>query len=638
MIYPLSLMLAGSVKSEADSWSISPYPEFWFDDVILFQKYAEAKYNSSAQTAQNSWLTPILSWRTIKVPVQVPEDCVSDLREWRRTIPAGNRNVGFTFGMGILPKNLRSFRAFMSNHFNGSIEEYNKVAGQLCPSLSGIRPPQEIIGRYKNRNVSPEFSRIMDEWRETIPAEDLIVSGARGHYALSYLYGIYTSRIENYNAAHGTYYKSYGDIPLTAQVPKTDSLERKDWEKYVRNDIYLGYIRLKPALQGAFAKFVRGNYPDIAAFNAENETEFLSFEDIPFPEKLDSAPYLRQDFEAFIKDSAACPAEMLEIDSEDQSFQKFVEKKRGSFSAGHPSLGRIVEAEDWIECKSRRLPIIWEFTMRNYLQVLGYLAMHGNGLLNTLIYCSLAVATALMVNPLAAYALSRFRLPSTYKILLFCMATMAFPGEVTMIPAFLLLKRFPLWPIIAGIAICLILFVILEKLLPKIPENLRALLSLAAGLVCGIFVLPSISDEFASTSLLNTYAALVLPGMANGYFIFLLKGFFDSMPKELYEAADIDGASEWTKFWMLTMNLSKPILAVIALGAFTGAYSAFMMALIIIPDQSMWTIMVWIFELQGEVHQSVVYASLVIAAIPTFTIFVLCQNVIMRGIVVPTEK
>ena len=47
--------------------------------------------------------------------------------------------------------------------------------------------------------------------------------------------------------------------------------------------------------------------------------------------------------------------------------------------------------------------------------------------------------------------------------------------------------------------------------------------------------------------LLNTFAALLLPGMANGYSIFLLKGFFDSLPRELYEAAEIDGANEWIK-------------------------------------------------------------------------------------------
>ena len=74
------------------------------------------------------------------------------------------------------------------------------------------------------------------------------------------------------------------------------------------------------------------------------------------------------------------------------------------------------------------------------------------------------------------------------------------------------------------------------------------------------------------------------------------------------------------------------------MGAFTGAYSQFMMALIIIPDQNMWTLMVWIFQLQSTAHQAVVYASLVIGAIPTFLIFVFCQGIIMRGIVVPTEK
>ena len=215
---------------------------------------------------------------------------------------------------------------------------------------------------------------------------------------------------------------------------------------------------------------------------------------------------------------------------------------------------------------------------------------------------------------------------------------MAFPGEVTMIPGFILLKRFPLWPLVAGTVATILAFLILEKAAARLAEKWRSLLSLAVGIGVGALAVPAIRGEHTTASLLNTYAALVLPGMANGFFIFLLKGFFDSLPKELYEAAEIDGAGEWTKFWLLTMNLSKPVLAVIALGAFTGAYSAFMMALIIIPDQRMWTIMVWIYQLQSQSHQAVVYASLVIAALPTFVVFVVCQNVIMRGIVVPTEK
>jgi multiple sugar transport system permease protein len=86
------------------------------------------------------------------------------------------------------------------------------------------------------------------------------------------------------------------------------------------------------------------------------------------------------------------------------------------------------------------------------------------------------------------------------------------------------------------------------------------------------------------------------------------------------------------------MNLSKPILAVIALNAFTLAYSNFMFALLLCQDEKMWTLMVWIYQLQQMSGTGVVYASLIIAAIPTFIIFVFCQNIIMRGIVVPTEK
>jgi ABC-type glycerol-3-phosphate transport system permease component len=206
-----------------------------------------------------------------------------------------------------------------------------------------------------------------------------------------------------------------------------------------------------------------------------------------------------------------------------------------------------------------------------------------------------------------------------------------------MIPAFLLLKRFPLWPLAGGCAVFVAAIFLLRRMATKMPDLLRVSLALGAGLFVGAWAVPaSIGDP--NVSLLNTFAALVLPGMANGYSIFLLKGFFDSLPKELYEAADLDGASEWRKFWTFTMALSKPILAVIALGAFTAAYSAFMMALIIIPDEKMWTLMVWIFQLQGQSHQSVVYASLVLAAIPVLFVFIIAQGIIIKGIVVPVEK
>ncbi|MEI6219584.1 MAG: carbohydrate ABC transporter permease, partial [bacterium] len=200
---------------------------------------------------------------------------------------------------------------------------------------------------------------------------------------------------------------------------------------------------------------------------------------------------------------------------------------------------------------------------------------------NTVAYCILAILAALIVNPMAAYAMSRHKLRSSYALLLFMLLTMAFPPMVTQIPSFLMLREF---------------------------------------------------------HLLNTLAALIIPGLANGFSIFLLKGFFDALPRELYEAAEVDGGSEWAIFWRITMSLSKPILSVIALGAFVGAYGNFMFALLICQDERMWTLMVWLYQLQQRSGRPVVYASIVIASIPTFIVFVLCQRVILRGIIVPTEK
>jgi multiple sugar transport system permease protein len=207
--------------------------------------------------------------------------------------------------------------------------------------------------------------------------------------------------------------------------------------------------------------------------------------------------------------------------------------------------------------------------------------LHGRGIANTVIYCFLAVVLALLVNPLAAYAMSRYRMPSTYKILMFLMLTMAFPPMVTQIPVFLMLREF---------------------------------------------------------GLLNTFAALLLPGLANGYSIFLLKGFFDAQPRDLYESAQLDGAGEWTLFWQITMSLARPILSVVALNAFVAAYANFMFALLICQDERMWTLMVWLYQLQQRSGPGVVQASLLLAALPTLAVFLACQRVLLRGIVVPVEK
>jgi len=141
-----------------------------------------------------------------------------------------------------------------------------------------------------------------------------------------------------------------------------------------------------------------------------------------------------------------------------------------------------------------------------------------------------------------------------------------------------------------------------------------------------------------NVSLLNTFWALILPGIANGYAIFLLKGFFDSLPQNLYESAQMEGAKELWMFRNITLPLSKPILAVIALQTFNIAYTTFMYAFIVCQDPKMWTLMVWLYDMQFDSPQYIIFAGLVVAAIPTLLVFFLTQRVIMRGIIIPVEK
>lgn len=202
---------------------------------------------------------------------------------------------------------------------------------------------------------------------------------------------------------------------------------------------------------------------------------------------------------------------------------------------------------------------------------------------NTIVLVVLSILVTLTVNPLAGYALSRFRLRASEKIVVFCLATMAFPAAVAAIPGFLLLR---------------------------------------------------------DLGLLNTFWALVLPGAANGMAIFLLKGFFDSLPKELYEAATIDGAPEWQVFWKISIPLVKPILAVNMLGAFISSYNGWEWALIVCQDPRMWTVSVWTYQFHQTLGAApfVVMAAFILNSLPVLLVFLACQKIILRGIILPQMK
>jgi len=221
--------------------------------------------------------------------------------------------------------------------------------------------------------------------------------------------------------------------------------------------------------------------------------------------------------------------------------------------------------------------------LANYRLVGEYLFVRGRAFFNTLVLVILSVLAHLTVNPLAAYALSRFRLGCTEKLLLFLLATMAFPAAVTAIPGFLLVR---------------------------------------------------------DLGLLNTFAALVLPTVASGLSIFILKGFFDALPRELYEAAAIDGASEFTVFRKITLPMTTPILAVNALNSFVAAYNSWEWAFLVCQKESHWTLAVWMYQMSQQMagRPWCVMAGFVLVSIPTAIVFLACQKVILRGIVLPSMK
>ena len=220
---------------------------------------------------------------------------------------------------------------------------------------------------------------------------------------------------------------------------------------------------------------------------------------------------------------------------------------------------------------------------QNYKLIFDFLVLNGKALWVTFVLITLTMIATLTINPLCAYALSRFNLPGQTKILLFMLATMAFPAMVSAIPAYLLMR---------------------------------------------------------DLGMLNTFTALVLPGAANGMAIFILKGFFDSLPQELYEAATIDGAREMQIFKMVAMPMVKPILAINCVNAFIGAYNGWEWALIICQDQDMWTIAVWMYQAsQWWQHNPwIVSAGFVVVSIPTMIVFLASQKVILKGIVIPSMK
>ncbi|WP_269228011.1 carbohydrate ABC transporter permease, partial [Escherichia coli] len=105
-------------------------------------------------------------------------------------------------------------------------------------------------------------------------------------------------------------------------------------------------------------------------------------------------------------------------------------------------------------------------------------------------------------------------------------------------------------------------------------------------------MLAPIFRQVNAFGLINTYPGIILPYLAFGipYQVFILHGFFSAVPKELSEAARIDGASHFTTFRRIFLPISLPVLAALLILDFVATWNEFAMALVILQDPDMWTL------------------------------------------------
>ncbi|MCI0557178.1 MAG: carbohydrate ABC transporter permease, partial [Nitrososphaera sp.] len=140
--------------------------------------------------------------------------------------------------------------------------------------------------------------------------------------------------------------------------------------------------------------------------------------------------------------------------------------------------------------------------------------------------------------------------------------------------------------------------------------------------------------------LVNTYAGVIVAGMATIYGIFLIRQFALSIPDSLIEAARIDGASEFRIYWSVILPLCKPIMVTLAIFTFLTVWNDFFWPLIVLTDDSMYTLPVALAILSGEHVRDteLMMAGSVITVLPVLVLFIALQRYYIQGIMMGSVK
>jgi len=251
------------------------------------------------------------------------------------------------------------------------------------------------------------------------------------------------------NDTYKTSYSRFSEITIPFELPRSGAL-LVDWSFFVENIVPPEFLIIK-SVEIDFRNWLKQKYSSIDELNRiyKNGVLGTNFKDEMniYPAKVtpEKEEYKKLWLE-FVTEKVS--AQFLTVDkSEQQKWQDFLQNKYDSIEDLNTKYGLLFndfsqvvidnQTIDYFIFKEHKKDIFNEFTKRNYVMVLDVMLYNGRAIVNTLIYCSLAIITALLVNPLAAYAMSRFKLRATYKIILVLMLTMAFPPMVMGIPSFL---------------------------------------------------------------------------------------------------------------------------------------------------------------------------------------------------------
>jgi raffinose/stachyose/melibiose transport system permease protein len=149
-------------------------------------------------------------------------------------------------------------------------------------------------------------------------------------------------------------------------------------------------------------------------------------------------------------------------------------------------------------------------------------------------------------------------------------------------------------------------------------------------------MLAPIFKQVNNFGLINTYVGIILPYLAFGvpYQVFILHGFFKEVPKELSEAALIDGASHFTVFRRIFLPVSLPVLAALLIIDFVATWNEFAMALVILQDPDRWTLPLGLMSFQSQFARDYgqLNAAIVMTVLPATIVYLIFQRYFVSGL------